>query len=511
MRRIGGALLAVVLFAAGPLHAETGVTLADGRPAGDADLASVARALPGSADSLVAIALPLPSEEWTGTLRTTACADAPAAVALGDVVVAARQQISMLAAEAAERALEEAIRQLPCATGPITRADLLAAFEILGEAAQVAGHEGNARFAYEGLLGVAPGYALTSPPGTGYEELFNAVRRSFVNQDPTTIGLHHTLPEHRAVVWDGAPVAASSRVPLAALPGRHLLQWTEDGVTRGAWVELPAGGVPAALVRSVDRVGLLAQGLSDAGARAAIEPLLRALAQEVGVEGIVVLAATGDSQGYAVTPESADAWAASSLAIGRSMAPDRLRLAVGAGYANLQLTHYGDVTAAIDIRLVGPLHLRVEGDLALSQPLDGRIAGYDDQDKVAVLPGVGAGVVVHPARGLIQPFGALTAGVWIGALDAEAAASLEAALASGGLVMGARDRAKLAARHAVDFRGFLDGGLDLVPLGGPLMIRVGAGVGLGLALTPDAPVGFQFRAGVAVGVRLGMGRRAQGG
>ena len=416
----------------------------------------------------------------------------------------------MLAAEDAEVALEETIRQLPCASTPVARADLLAAFEVLGEAAQVAAHEGNARFAYEALLGVDPSYGLTSPPGTGYDELFNAVRRDFVNQAQSTLGLHHRMPTD--VLWDGAPVEAASRVPLTVLGGRHLLQWTEDGALRGAWVELPGGGAPAALVWAADREALLAAGLVDVGARAALEPLLRAYALELAVDAVAVLPKTGAPSGYVVGPDLAEPWADSALAVGATMSGDRVRLAIGAGYANLQLTHYGDITAAVDVRLIGPLHVRVEGDLALSQPLDGRSSSYEDQGKAAVLPGLGVGVVIHPERGLIQPFGALTAGIWIGALDDEAAARLEAALAADGAVMSQTDQDKLAARHAVDFRGFVDGGLDLVPLGGPVLVRVSAGVGLGMAMKPEAQVGFQFRAGAAVGVRFGASpRRAQGG
>lgn len=503
-------LLAALLATPALAHAKTGVTLADGTAAPAADVGTAARGLDRSADTLQPLALPESTGVWLSTATLTPCAGEATPLDLSAVVADARQKIAMLSAQEAEIALEAAIRQLPCASAPVAPADLTAAFEVLGEAAQVAGNEGYARFAYDGLLAIEPGYALTSPPGTGFEELFNVVRREKVNQAQSTVGLHHRVD---GVLWNGAAVEASSRVPLSVLAGRHLLQWDDAGVTRGAWVDLPEGGAPAAIVRAADRTALLAGGLSDAGARAAIEPLLRSIAEDSALDGVVVIEAAGAFTGYVVTATSAEPWAAAETAIGRSMAPDRLRLTVGAGYALLQLTHYGDVTAAVDVRLIGPLHLRIEGDLALSQPIDGRFSSsvYEDQGKVAVLPGIGAGVVVHPPRGLIQPWGALTAGVWIGALDAEAAAALEAALATGQSVMTDTDRGKLEARHAIDFRGFLDGGLDLIPLGGPLIIRVGAGVGLGLGLSADAP-GFQFRTGASVGVRLGTGqRRAKGG
>ena len=503
-----GAFASVVLAAA-VAQGATGVILADGSGAGDADRGSVARGLERGADTLQSLSLPAVGEAWLSTLRLSPCTEASSAVDLNAIVTAARQQITMLAAEEAEVALEQAIRTLPCAESPVPTADLLAAFEVLGEAAQVAGHEGNARFAYEGLLAVEPGYTLTSPPGTGYEELYNTVRRSFVNQAQSTVGVRHGLAG--GVYWDGAAVDPATRVPLTVLAGRHLLQWDAGSGLVGAWVELPAGGEAASLVWGPDRTALLAGGLADAGATAAIAPMLRAVATEAGVDGVAVLPQAGATSGYLVTMEGTQPWASASVAVGRAMAPDRVRLAVGAGYANLQLTHYGDITAAVDVRLVGPLHVRIEGDLALSQPLDGRTEGYADQGSVAVLPGVGAGIVVHPVRGLIQPFGALTAGVWIGAKDEDAAAALDAALAATGRTMSDVDRAKFDARHAVDFRGFIDGGMDAVPLGGPLVIRVSAGVGLGMALTPDAPVGFQFRAGAAVGLRLGAGRRAKGG
>ncbi len=506
-----GAHLAVLavctLGLASPALSATGVTLADGAAASERDLATSARGLGQPVDTLASVALPAAGPSWASTLRLTPCSGEPLAADLASAVASARQQISMLDAEVAEVALEEAVRQLPCAANPVVRAELLAAFEILGEAAQVAGHEGNARFAYEGLLAVDPSYSLTSPPGTGFDELFNAVRRDFVNQAQSTVGIHHRI---EGVLWDGAEVPAASRVPLSALGGRHLLQWSEAGVVHGAWVELPTGGAPAGVVWAADRQSLLAAGLADVGTRAAVEPLLRSYAAELGVDGLVVLAQTGASSGYAVGPEGATPWAESAVAAGTAMASDLLRLAVGAGYANLQLTHYGDITAAVDVRLIGPLHVRVEADLALSQPLDGRVVGYEDQGKVAVLPGLGAGVVVRPERGLIQPFGALTVGLWFGGLDEDAAARLQAALAADGAVMSQTDLDRLNQRHAVDLRGFVDGGLDLVPLGGPLVVRVSTGVGLGMAVTPTAPVGFQFRAGAAVGVRFAGPRRRTG-
>lgn len=510
--RLFALVWAVAVSLASPALGAAGVTLADGTPASEQALATAARGLSRAVDTLQPVALPAVTSSWASTLRLTPCTAEAAPAELAAAVSAARQQISMLDADVAEAALEDAIRRLPCSSEAVDRGDLLAAFEVLGEAAQVAGHEGNARFAYEGLLAVDPSYGLTSPPGTGYDELFNAVRRDFVNQSPSTLGLHHRIAGEASVLWDGAPIEAASRVPLTSLGGRHLLQWNDGAGLRGAWVELPVGGATASLVWGPDRAALLAAGLADVGARAAVEPLLRAYAGELGVEGIAVLPGAASTSGYLVGPELAEPWADSALAVGRTMASDRVRLAVGAGYANLQLTHYGDITAAVDVRLIGGVHLRIEGDLALSQPLDGRAAGYVDQGKVAALPGLGAGVLVHPVRGLIQPFGALTVGMWIGGLDEDAAARLEAALAENGAVMSQTDQDKLGARHAVDFRGFVDGGVDLVPLGGPLLVRVSAGVGLGMAMQPSAKVGFQLRAGAAVGVRFGVSpQRAEGG
>ena len=73
------------------------------------------------------------------------------------------------------------------------------------------------------------------------------------------------------------------------------------------------------------------------------------------------------------------------------------------GYANLQLTSYGNITLAADVRVVGPLHVRVEGDLAISEPIVTGLAGYPNEGSVAALPGIGVGAAVRPTRGTIQP------------------------------------------------------------------------------------------------------------
>ncbi|MCO4770691.1 MAG: hypothetical protein KDA24_11735 [Deltaproteobacteria bacterium] len=500
-------LLLVALLAPSTAFGTVGVLLADGSTPADADFARVAGGTGNDESTLVAF--PLPSTApWVSTLTVEACTSERWPMDLATLAAAARASIASLAAEEAQSTVEDALRELPCSTTPVSREDLALLLEVLGEAAQVAGSEGNARITYEALLAVEPGYVLTSPAGTGYGELFNEVRRSFGSQATAPLTVWHSFS---SASWNGEAVPAAAGAPLQVLPGRHLLQVQDGEELVGAWVLVPPEGAPAAVVSAPALPGLLAGGLANAGARNAIEALLTQWAADAGHDAIVVLPKAGAGAGYSVRDGAAVAWAAPAMAAEAATKPDRLRLTGGAGYANLQGDHYADLTLAADLQLIGPLHLRVEGDLAISQPISVGVGGFASEGRAALLPGLGVGVAVRPRKGVIQPFGALTVGAWFGALDAKAREDLDAFLAqaSGAPTLSEQDLGKLQARHPVDFRGFLDGGVDLIPAGGPMVVRVSAGVGLGLGLGPDAPVGFQMRAGASAGVRFGLNRKAK--
>jgi len=505
-KALGGAVWLILLLAVliGPTTAlaeSVGVLLADGATPTDKDLTQVSVGSGTPLDSLAAMTFPA-TRGLSATTAVTDCAAGPAGVALGALAASSRAQVANLDAGAAQETLEETLRGLHCADSVVLAADLRLALEVLAEAAQVEGNEGNARFTYEALLAVDPGYSLTSPPGSGYRELFNEVRRSFAGAE-ATLGLWHTSEAW----WDGEAVPARQSAPLGAVPGRHLLQWDAHGVIVGRWVEIE-DAEPVAIVLGDAEPDLLRGGLASAGARAAIEPLLTRWAADAGLSAIAVLPSSGSTSGYFVRDGVATAFAASANAVASALSADRLRVTLGGGYVNIQLAHYADLAFAADLRVLGPLHLRVEGDLAISQPI-AAVAGFSGEGSAAVLPGLGVGLAVRPTKGIIQPFGALTVGAWFGARDADALTDLDVALAAapGAPSLSAEDRAILEARHPVDFRGFLDGGVDLIPGGGLLVVRVSGGVGLGIAMTPEAPFGFQMRVGASAGLRFGANRR----
>ena len=440
------------------------------------------------------------TDGWPGTVGFAPCAGEPADLAA--VLAAARASIQDFEAAAAAAALEGALDSAPCSERAVPRADLLAALEVLGEAAQIEGDEARARAAYQQLLAIDPAYALTSPPGTGYDALYSAVRRDVASQQQAPVGLWH----EGGVWWDGAEVPARSGVPLTALPGRHLLQWATGEDVAGAWVTV-ADATPASLVQPEALRGLLAGGPTSAGARAALEPLLTRWAADAELELLAVLAADDAADGHVLRDGSLQPFV---LAVRRPAAPvvtdapdpDRLRVAVGGGWTTVQLDHYADLRGAVEVGLVGPLSVRVDANLALA-PVSVDLEGVDAT--TAGLPGFGVGVAVRPPRLPVQPFGAFTVGAWFGASGTqEARDALDAALAQPGAPeLDPDDRAKLDARGPVHLRLFVDGGVDLPLPDLPLLVRFTGGVGLGVPATPDAGVGIQARAGVLVGLRLG--------
>jgi len=192
--------------------------------------------------------------------------------------------------------------------------------------------------------------------------------------------------------------------------------------------------------------------------------------------------------GYVVRDGKASTWEAEARGPAGG-GPRRLRIALGGGWMHVGGAHYGDFGLAADLQLVGPLHLHVEGDVGLSQPIEFPDHGLDGS--FTVLPGFGAGVSMRPGGDVVQPFAALSFGVWI--VPATYTDKAREAVSQLGDV---ESRAAVESRSPVTFRAFLDGGVDLAPTG-PLIVRLSGGIGYGF--------GFQARAGAAVGLRFGKG------
>jgi len=470
---------ALVLLIPSLSLAATGVVNGDG----SAPDAAALEAAAFSASLGDARPLALDAPGWAVAVATfTACTTDPTG-SLADALATGRQLVDELSSAKAIALLRAAIDGLPCSSSPSTREQLLAALELLGQAAQDEGRSDAAADAYRQLLAADPAHQLSTPPGTGYDALFADVRREVNTLRPSQLTVQHI--EGAAVTWDGAPVAARSALSMPALPGRHLLQWWESGASRGAWVDVRAAEVAVVSGLSTGPGWLLTEGPSDAAKQLALTVWLRDVATANELDALAVIQEPG--RGYTVT-DAITPWAGRAPPARAATTPlgPELRLAVGGGYALIQGFHFGEVTGALDVRLVGPLHLRIDGSLGLS-PID---LGDPALGTVAALPGVGAGVAVHPPTGPVQPFGALVAGVYVTPTSEATAAAQQAAIDGGDDSLVAR----VQARGPVSFRGFLDGGVDLLPGDGPLVIRIAGGVGFGL--------GFQLRAGAQVGFRL---------
>jgi len=462
---------------------------------GDVDedsLARVSEAI-GRGGEAVVVSLPAAEGAWYvagATFRPVP----PSTEPLGAAIAGARALLDDFEAAAAAARISDAVVTAP--NGPaVDRAEYLAALDLWGEAAQEAGDETSARSAYLLLLAADPAYELTAPPGMGYEDLWNAVRRDMNEAELVAASIQHAAA---SVWWDGQPVAAQD-VPRSVRPGRHLLQWLEGEDATGAWVDVKE---PLALVWAADAAAVLARGPVDAGAQAALAPWLGSLRAGFGVTAVAVAQSNKPPRGYLVDDDGITAWAGGPEAIARSMKPDRVRVAVGGGYAatvesfddeagegQTLASSFGGVGLAVDIKAIAFVHARVRGDLQISEPA--RLGGDEDLEVVALLPGVTAGVLVHPERGVIQPWASVAGGLWF-APPSQSAAQ-RAAAADKGVDAGATGL--VDGRGAVTPRLMVDGGVDLVPGGGPLVVRVEAGVGAGF--------GLEFRAGASVGVRFG--------
>jgi hypothetical protein len=478
-------LLALVV---GTAHA------ADVAVLGDVDEASLGKAVQAAGLDGEAVVGALPPYERVFFFTGGYWVDAQSAgQLLPDAMAEARAQIDDFEPAAAVAILAAALNGVP-RTGPLDRAAYLQALELYGEAAQEAGDPASARTAYRLLLAADPAHEIQVAPGTGYDELYNEVRRE-MNQRPLVTA---SIQFERATVWwDGQRIEPKA-APLSVQPGRHLLQWNAGNATAGAWIDVEED---TALIWAADAQALLERGPADAGAQAALGPWLRSLREPLGASAVAVVQSRKPLRGYTVTDDGITAWAGGLEAIARGMSPDRVRIALGGGYAatiesfqdeagegQTLASNFGGASLALDVKVISFLHARVRGDLLVSEPA--RLGG-GDEEVVALLPGVTAGVVVHPEKGVIQPWGGVSGGVWI-APPGSSAAQRQAA-ADKGVDAGAT--ALVEGRGAVTPRVVVEGGIDLVPGGGPLVIRVQAGAGAGF--------GFEARAGAAVGVRFG--------
>lgn len=502
------ALLAVLLvtpaFAeeGGPPPSILGVLRADGTAALPADLGSVDQALALAVGAGRAIQIPPVAGAWIplGAVLQP-CKSAPTTLAAS--VAEARGLMSQLQEEEAIEILRAAIATAPCGPPGLDRSTVTTALDLLGQAAQDGQKEGIARDAYTRLLALDPAWKLQTPPGTGYETLWNAVRREVLARPLASFALWH----QGEVRIDGEAIAAGSTATLELGAGSHWVQWTEGGAAKGQWFSL-APGTPVGLIASAASPSLLQAGPTGAGTKALLTLWLGAVAQEQGLDGIAVVAGTGDGgrNGWVVRGGTLEAWAESVETQARGVVADRVRIGVGGGYLRLASYNYGSVHGSAEFRIVGPLHLVVEGDLGFSEGVrlnnpDADITP-DGDGEVRTLPALGAGALIRLQKGPIQPFVGVTAGATFDppALR-EGLVDQIAALDPDGL--STEDEAAIAelrARPAAVFRVLLDGGVDLIPGGGRLVIRPHAGVGWN--------GGLLVRGGLLVGIRLGMEKAA---
>lgn len=458
-----------------------------GLPPSDKELARTATQLGVDADSLRAISLDVQLQPWWSvSARLAPCAALPG-LDLDRAVRRSDQQLADLEAAAAVATLREAIEVTPCTEGWVDAGALTVALEWWGHAGQLAEDERSARLAYGQLAAVDPGWRIRPPPGSGFEDLWDTVRGELAAQNLTTLALH---VGQREVRWDGVLVAGPT-ARLDAAPGRHLLQWIdESGGFQGAWVLVTGRTPTAALVTShrADALALLAGGMETEAGRVALQVWLGALQVAHGLDGIVVLEPNSKpAAGYRIGSEGLRPWTA-ELQAAFTMQPDRARLLAGGGWLSVDTAtaHYADTRLSFELKLVGALHLCADVSVGMSRISHPRSPQWDGG--VVVLPGFGVGLALRRPVGLVQPFGAVTGGLWSAPGFDDVESTLDGALLD-------ESSRVHQPELPVSPRVFAEGGVELVPGGQALVIRVSAGVGYGL--------GLQLRAGVLVGARFG--------
>jgi hypothetical protein len=467
--------------------AAVGLMGVDGEAPAVADSTRVVRVLGMDPQDVRPIGLDAQLQPWWAMdVRLAPCSGMPGRD-LDDAMGRADAQLADLEAASAVGTLREAIEALPCSTSWADSNALRVALESWGHAAQEAMEVRIARAAYQQLVAADPGWRIRPPPGSGFEELFDAVRSESAAQALIPFAVHSGAREVR---WNGAVLAGpTTRVEIGA--GRHLLQWSDDGiVVLGAWVIVTPTATAAALVTShrPDAVALLGSGMSTEAGRAALGPWLGALRAAHGLsEIVVVVEAARPPSGYRIDEGGLSAWTA-DVAASVAMQPDRVRLLLGGGW--LTTTGGGfqhvDIRFGLDAKIAGPLHLVIDIDVAASPISHSGNPAWDGG--ISWLPGFGAGIALRKPLGLVQPFLCVTGGFW-----STPGFDVEGSL--GGVPLDEEESRIGTGLGPLTPRIFADGGIDVIPVGGPAVLRVTAGAGWGLS--------FQARAGVLVGFRFG--------
>lgn len=469
--------------------ATIGILGADGQP--PADAARVAQVLGYEADTVRAIGLDAQLQPWWAVGARIAPCTQMAGRDLDQAVSDADAKLADLEAGAAVGILAEAVGAAHCTEDWVEPQALKVALESWGHAAQQAGDETAARAAYEQLAASDPGWRIRPPPGSGFEELWDTVRSGLAGQALVTLAVHGGSREVRL---DGVALTAPT-ARIEAAPGRHLLQWTApDGLVLGAWVVLSSRAPRAAFVTSLrpDAISLLATGEQTEAGRAALEVWLDALRSAHGLAEIVVVTAEKPWAGYRIAGPGLVPWSA-DLRSDFTMSPDRARVLVGGGWLTTSASgdggigafHHADARLTLDVKVIGPLHVTVDAEVATSTI---SYPGSDLDGSAVLLPGFGAGIALRKPLGLLQPWFGVNAGLWITTSSDTVDDAVQQGPMHQGSQIGNPD-------SPVTLRLFAEGGVDLVPAGGPMVVRIAAGAGYGL--------GFQARAGVLVGARFG--------
>ena len=325
---ITGALL-MASWALPAWAGDLGVVSSGGSAVDDDALGNVADAMGRPRGEVLAHRLGQPDGNWWSIGLTLVGCESRESVDLAAAVATARTQLSNLDSSDALTGLDAAVETAPCSAEPIRRPDLLVALELLAQAAQDEGKVEAARAALRRLVSSDSAYQLSTPPGSGYEDLWNEIRREIGQVEPVPVAVQHA----GEVLLDGELIPAEWTLTAPLLPGPHLLQWRTADTWTGAWVTVPAGSTAGALVEQDAVAALLDKGPADTGSRAAIRTWLTAVAGEAGLEGIAVVQDGRGLRGFIVDQGRTGSW--NSLLTGkrRAISPAVPPLAVGIGLA----------------------------------------------------------------------------------------------------------------------------------------------------------------------------------
>lgn len=432
----------------------------DGTAPSRAAVEAAARALSVPSREAYGTALPLaPGVLLTEGLSTRLCPAGPSEP-LRTVLPRNREHLVQLRSGVARVELMAAVEALPCQPEALSTQEIAELLELLGQANQDEGRAEDARFAYERLLRIAPAHRLGSAAGSGYDQLWNDVKRTQLaaRTAPVSLAAAHALR------WDGLDVPVSAPTPVDAQPGEHFVQWSEQGQWRGAWVQVgPAGGALTFSDAATSRVLLQDGGRSPAG-RATAAVLLAALSRSLGAPAIATVGTADPFEGVHWAGGKLQRWPVEgAVTTGR----DRLWLGLTGGYGHVQSAHHVAADLRADVRIVGPFHAGV-GVFLLARP---SVEGEPGR----TLPAVRVGLLLRATRGIARFYGGGTFGVW--------------------MWLGETDDPAESRPLVVRPSGMAEVGVDLVPKDGPLFVRLGAAAGYGL--------GFQVMGSAGIGVRWG--------